>query len=90
MLPAPIAERLKRGASTIADAHPSVTVLFADIVGFTSMSARMQPVDVVAMLNAVFSQFDELARSHGLEKVKTIGDAYMVVGAFLRRSRIML
>jgi adenylate cyclase len=80
MLPAAIAERLKRGATTIADGHDSVTVLFADIVGFTTLSGGMQPVDVVIMLNAIFSKFDELARSHGLEKIKTIGDAYMVVG----------
>ena len=80
ILPAPIAERLKRNPGTIADAHNEVTVLFADIVGFTQMSADAKPVDVVNMLNSLFSDFDGLATKHGLEKIKTIGDAYMVVG----------
>jgi class 3 adenylate cyclase len=80
MLPAPIAERLKRQTSAIADGFESVTVLFADIAGFTPMSERMAPADVVKLLNDVFSTFDEMAQRHGLEKIKTIGDAYMVVG----------
>jgi class 3 adenylate cyclase len=57
-----------------------VTVLFADVVGFTPLSARMTPRELVHLLNEVFSAFDEMARRHGLEKIKTIGDAYMVVG----------
>lgn len=77
ILPGSIAEQLKHSPATIADGHKEVTVLFADIVGFTEMSANADPVDVVTMLNTVFSDFDDLARKHGLEKIKTIGDAYM-------------
>jgi class 3 adenylate cyclase/CheY-like chemotaxis protein len=80
ILPRPIAERLKQSEGVIADNFPDVTVLFADIVDFTKLSARVPPADVVAMLNEVFSKFDQLAEKHGLEKIKTIGDAYMVVG----------
>jgi len=79
MLPEPIAERLKQRPQAIADGFDAVSVLFADIVGFTPLSASMQPHAVVEMLNRVFSRFDELARAHGLEKIKTIGDAYMAV-----------
>jgi len=57
-----------------------VTVLFADIVDFTSLATRVAPVELVGILNDIFSRFDELAERHGLEKIKTIGDAYMVVG----------
>jgi class 3 adenylate cyclase len=80
VLPAPIAARLKQGEGVIADAFPDVTVLFADIVDFTRRSQRTSPAQVVATLNELFSAFDELARCHGLEKIKTIGDAYMVAG----------
>jgi class 3 adenylate cyclase len=80
ILPAPIAERLKRGETTIVDSLPEVTVLFADLVGFTEMSARTPSVEVVRLLDDIFSQFDALAEAQGLEKIKTIGDAYMVVG----------
>ncbi|MEN9208279.1 MAG: adenylate/guanylate cyclase domain-containing protein [Gloeomargarita sp. GMQP_bins_120] len=80
ILPKPVAERLKQGQQVIADHFPAVTVLFADIVDFTSLAARMPAQEVVALLNGVFSQFDHLAERHGLEKIKTIGDAYMVVG----------
>ena len=80
ILPAPIADRLKRGPATIANGYDEVTVLFADIVNFTSLSADADPVDVVSFLNGLFSQFDDLAARHGLEKIKTIGDAYMVAG----------
>jgi class 3 adenylate cyclase len=80
MLPEPIAERLKRDPGAIADHFDDVTVLFADIVGFTPMSERLSPSRLILLLNSVFSAFDELARRHGLEKIKTIGDAYMVVG----------
>ena len=76
----PIADRLKRGPATIANGYDEVTVLFADIVNFTSLSADADPVDVVSFLNGLFSQFDDLAAGHGLEKIKTIGDAYMVAG----------
>jgi class 3 adenylate cyclase/HAMP domain-containing protein len=80
VLPGEIAERLKREPSAIAEGFDAVTVLFADIVGFTEMSARSTPLEVVRLLNAIFSSFDELADKYGLEKIKTIGDAYMVVG----------
>jgi class 3 adenylate cyclase len=79
VLPAPIAERLKSGEDTIVDRFEAVTVLFADIVGFTSLSSRVAPEALVTMLNELFSEFDKLAEKHGLEKIKTIGDAYMVV-----------
>jgi class 3 adenylate cyclase len=79
VLPLPIAERLKNGESLIVDRFDSVTVLFADIVGFTALSSRTTPEKLVTMLNEVFSAFDKLAEKHGLEKIKTIGDAYMAV-----------
>ena len=80
VLPAPIAARLKAGEGVIADAFPEVTVLFADLVDFTRRSRRIGPAQVVATLNELFSAFDVLAQRHGLEKIKTIGDAYMVAG----------
>ena len=80
ILPAPIADRLKRDPATIANSYDEVTVLFADIVNFTGMSAQADAADVVNFLNDLFSQFDDLAAKHGLEKIKTIGDAYMVAG----------
>lgn len=80
ILPGPIAERLKAGESTIADHFPAVTVLFADIAGFTRLAAQISPVELVKSLNEIFSTFDRLAEKHGLEKIKTIGDAYMIVG----------
>ncbi|MDP8966787.1 MAG: GAF domain-containing protein [Cyanobacteriota bacterium] len=79
ILPQPIAERLKRYPSIIADTFDAVSVLFADIVGFTEFSARTSPAELVIVLNLIFSKFDQLAERHGLEKIKTIGDAYMVV-----------
>ena len=79
ILPAPIAARLKAGEGTIVDHFPVVTVLFADIVGFTALTARISSGELIALLNDVFSAFDRLAEKHGIEKIKTIGDAYMVV-----------
>jgi guanylate cyclase len=79
VLPEPIAERLKEGPGVIADTFDEVTVLFADIVGFTQFADQRSAVEVVDVLNEVFSVFDDLADRHGLEKIKTIGDAYMVV-----------
>jgi class 3 adenylate cyclase/HAMP domain-containing protein len=79
VLPGPIADRLKGGESLIVDRFESVTVLFADIVGFTALSQKTSPETLVTMLNELFSMFDSLAEKHGLEKIKTIGDAYMVV-----------
>ena len=80
ILPKPIADRLKQGEETIADNFDEVTVLFADIVGFTNLSEQMSPTELIILLNKVFSSFDQLAEQHRLEKIKTIGDAYMVVG----------
>lgn len=80
ILPKPIAERLKAGERTIADNFSDVTVLFADIVGFSQLSSHLSPPELVEFLNHIFSLFDELADKYELEKIKTIGDAYMVVG----------
>jgi adenylate cyclase len=80
ILPAPIADRLKQGEQTIADSFAEVTVLFADIVNFTELSASLAPRELVELLNQIFSTFDCLVEQHGLEKIKTIGDAYLVVG----------
>jgi class 3 adenylate cyclase len=80
ILPGPIAQRLKEKTGTIADSFLEVTVMFADIVGFTPLAARSTPEAAVAMLNRIFSRFDQLSAVRGLEKIKTIGDAYMVVG----------
>jgi len=80
ILPGSIADRLKGGATVLADAHPAVTVLFADIVDFTPYAERTGPEDVVQLLDRVFSAFDDVADAHGLEKIKTIGDAYLLVG----------
>lgn len=80
VLPGPIAARLKRRQEVIADRFPEATVLFADIEGFTPMSAGLPPERVVELLDDVFSAFDRLADERGLEKIKTIGDAYMVAG----------
>jgi len=80
ILPASVAQRLKQHDGLIADRLPDVSVLFADIVGFTELSQRRPPEIVVGILNRLFTAFDELADFWGLEKIKTIGDAYMVAG----------
>ncbi|NEP11433.1 MAG: response regulator [Symploca sp. SIO2C1] len=80
ILPAPIAGRLQKDPTTIADSFDDASVLFADIVGFTALSSRKTPKELVDLLNVIFSKFDQLAQNHHLEKIKTIGDAYMVVG----------
>jgi len=80
VLPEPVAARLKEDEGIIADACEGVTVLFADLVGFTSLAERLSPPDVVALLDRVFARWDALAASHGVEKIKTIGDAYMAAG----------
>ena len=80
VLPASIAARLKQTEGVIADGFPEVTVLFADIVDFTRRSERIAPEQVVQALNDLFSVFDQLAQQRGLEKIKTVGDAYMVAG----------
>ena len=84
ILPQPIAERLKRQENTIAENFSNVTVMFADLVGFTEFSTKVSPTELVEILNVIFSEFDHLAEQHGLEKIKTIGDAYMVVGGIPR------
>lgn len=80
ILPGPVAERLKNSNQTIADGFADVTVMFADIVNFTKVAEGLSPQQVFSMLNKIFSSFDELAEQYGLEKIKTIGDAYMVAG----------
>ena len=83
ILPGPIAKRLKSGETSIADSHAHATVLFADIVGFTSMSATREPSETLLFLNGLFTRFDAAAQRHGVEKIKTIGDAYMAVSGIL-------
>ena len=78
VLPAPVAARLKAEEGVIADSCPAVTVLFADIVGFTPLSARLSAPELVTVLDHVFAEWDALATRFGVEKIKTIGDAYMV------------
>ena len=86
ILPRPIAQRLKSGEEKIADAFDNVSVLFADIVGFTTISAKMRPEDVVHMLNDLISDFDKACAECGVEKIKTIGDAYMAVAGLPERA----
>ncbi|MBC6478027.1 MAG: GAF domain-containing protein [Hormoscilla sp. GM7CHS1pb] len=78
ILPEPIAAKLKQSQEHIAENFEEVTIMFADIVGFTPLSARLEPIALVNLLNKIFSTFDALASELGLEKIKTIGDAYMV------------
>jgi class 3 adenylate cyclase len=78
ILPKSIAEKLKAESQTIADQFDAASILFADVVDFTPLSERMSAAEVVGMLDHLFSHFDELADRHGLEKIKTIGDCYMV------------
>jgi class 3 adenylate cyclase len=80
ILPEMIADRLKQGDINIADGFAEVTILFADIVGFTEISSRTSPQELVELLNKIFSAFDRLSEQYGLEKIKTIGDNYMVAG----------
>ena len=79
VLPAPIANRLRGGEQSIADGFAEVTVAFADLVGFTALSSEMPPHNVVALLNGLFTRFDQAAQELGIEKIKTVGDAYMAV-----------
>lgn len=81
ILPVTIAERLKAGESVIADFFPDATVFFADLAGFTKMSAKIEsPQKLVVILNEIFTEFDKIAVKHNLEKIKTIGDCYMLAG----------
>ena len=87
ILPAKIAQRLQTGARAIADNYNDVSVLFADLVGFTEFCSKVSPIQVVDFLNLIFSEFDQLAQKYDLEKIKTIGDAYMVVGGLIIKSK---
>ncbi len=80
ILPESIAKRLKNEQETIADSFEEVTVLFADLVNFTNLSSQISPTELVGLLNEIFSRFDRLVERYSLEKIKTIGDSYMVVG----------
>lgn len=84
VLPTSIAQRLKDNQALIADGHADVTVMFADITNFTEMTEQMAPKQMVGLLNTIFSWFDSMTDKYGLEKIKTIGDAYMVVGGLTR------
>ncbi|MEL6925950.1 MAG: adenylate/guanylate cyclase domain-containing protein, partial [Bacteroidota bacterium] len=78
ILPMPIAEQIRTGQQSVVQRFEAVSILFADIVGFTKLSEQLTPQQVVDMLNGLFSQFDDLTSHYGIEKIKTIGDAYMV------------
>jgi class 3 adenylate cyclase len=80
VLPASVSARLREGEERIADEYPSVSVLFADLVGFTPLAARLPPTQVLDLLGHLFTDFDALVAERGLEKIKTIGDAYMAAG----------
>ncbi|MEI6445556.1 MAG: adenylate/guanylate cyclase domain-containing protein [Nostocales cyanobacterium ELA583] len=80
ILPTEIAQQLKQQQSAIANRFDEVTILFADLVNFTELATQISPIELVNSLNQIFSSFDRLAETYGLEKIKTIGDAYMVVG----------
>jgi len=80
ILPGAIAGRLKSGEKTIANGHATVSVMFADLCGFTALSRKTNPAQLVEMLNGIFTAFDLIVEKHGVEKIKTIGDCYMMVG----------
>lgn len=84
ILPEEIADELAHSPHVIADAFDDVSVLFADVVGFTPMSAEMTPTELVALLDELFAHFDGLVEQAGLEKIKTVGDAYMVAAGIPR------
>jgi len=79
ILPSHVAEKIIRGEKTIAEECHDMTIMFADIVGFTSLSEQLQPSQIIELLNSVYSNLDQLAEMHGIEKIKTIGDAYMAI-----------
>ena len=79
ILPEPIIQRLNDGETVIADRHDEVSVVFSDFEGFTAISSRMDPTTLVESLNSIFSRFDALSQELGVEKIKTIGDAYLAV-----------
>ena len=80
ILPSAIAGRLKGGEKSIANGHEIVSVMFADLCGFTALSRKTTPADLVSMLNGIFTAFDHIVEKRGVEKIKTIGDCYMLVG----------
>jgi class 3 adenylate cyclase len=80
VMPPSIADRLKQGESTIADSFSETTVMFANIADFARVTNRLSPMETVELLNDIFSQFDWLTELHGLEKIKTVADTYIVVG----------
>ena len=84
ILPAPIVRRLKETPGIIADSIDEATVMFSDLVGFTKISTELTPQELVQMLNRIFSEFDTIASAHGLERIKTIGDAYMLGSGILK------
>ncbi|HEU0189366.1 MAG TPA: adenylate/guanylate cyclase domain-containing protein [Gallionella sp.] len=84
VLPNSIAQRLKNNVGLIADGHADVTIMFADLVNFTQLTESLSPEQMVSLLNTIFSSFDDLCEKYGVEKIKTIGDAYMVVGGLNR------
>jgi class 3 adenylate cyclase len=86
ILPDPIADRLLMGQESIADGYADVTVLFADMCNFTTLAAAISPTELVELLNRIFSAFDEAAEVNGVEKIKTIGDAYMAVSGLPDKS----
>ena len=88
ILPAPIARRLKDQQGIIADGFADVTVMFADIIDFTRLAEEVPPKAMVELLNEIFSRFDAMAEFHRLEKIKTIGDAYMVAGGLIEHDGI--
>lgn len=88
ILPAPIAKRLKESQDIIADGFADVTVMFADIIDFTRLSEELPPKAMVELLNTIFSKFDSMAEFHRLEKIKTIGDAYLVAGGLLEHDGV--
>ena len=87
ILPAHVAERLKHQSGTIADGFADLAIMFADVVNFTRLAEELTPNQVVSFLDEVFTRFDRLAEQHGLDKIKTIGDAYMVVGGLTQSLR---
>jgi class 3 adenylate cyclase len=88
ILPPAIAERLKNSESNIAQGHADVSVMFADIVGFTRLTEELSPAETVKMLNEIFSVFDDIADKYGVEKIKTIGDAYMAAAGLDTSSEV--
>jgi len=86
VLPSSIAQRLKNHQGLIADGHADVTVMFADLVNFTQLTESLSPEQMVGLLNTIFSGFDDLCEKYGVEKIKTIGDAYMAVGGLNRNN----